>query len=271
MEKKKICFLKPTIPKRLLLTVLILMAMFPLTGKICLADSATYSVIAGNGYLALRSSNVYDSSNEIGRLYPGDLVEVLNTGDPIYWYVYATKLGQYGYVNKNYLTASSSSSSATETSGSSDSSQNSWTVKVDSGYLALRTAKAFDKNNEIGKLYTGDTVEVQDSSDSTYWYVYSAKLGKYGYVNRNYLISPSSDWTVKVDSGYLALRSAKAFDRSNEIGKLYTGDIVQVQDSSDSTYWYVYAPTLKQSGYVNKDYLIAPAAAPSWRSPRSWR
>ena len=60
-------------------------------------------------------------------------------------------------------------------------------MSVKTGYLALRTAKAFDSRNEIGELYTGDKVEVLDSSDGTYWYVYSPKLGKYGYVNKNYL------------------------------------------------------------------------------------
>ena len=61
--------------------------------------------------------------------------------------------------------------------------------------------------------------------------------------------------SVVVTSGYLALRNAKAYDSSNEIGKLYTGETVQVQDTSDSQYWYVYAPSLGKSGYVNKDYL----------------
>ena len=61
--------------------------------------------------------------------------------------------------------------------------------------------------------------------------------------------------TVGVASGYLALRTAKAYDAGNEIGKLYTGDTVQVIDSSDYQYWYVYAPSLGKSGYVNKDYL----------------
>ena len=33
-------------------------------------------------------------------------------------------------------------------------------VVVEKGYLALRNDKAYDSRNEIGKLYTGDTVEV---------------------------------------------------------------------------------------------------------------
>ena len=61
------------------------------------------------------------------------------------------------------------------------------TVTVADGYLALRNAQAYNDANEIGKLYSGDTVDVMNASDSTYWYVYSSRLGKSGYVNKNYL------------------------------------------------------------------------------------
>ena len=66
-------------------------------------------------------------------------------------------------------------------------SPNTYTVSVAKGYLALRTAKAYDESNEIGELYTGDTVTVLDTSDCTYWSVYSPKYDRIGYVNRNYL------------------------------------------------------------------------------------
>ena len=98
-------------------------------------------------------------------------------------------------------------------------------------------------------------MELVDASDSTYWYVYSSKHDKYGYVNRKYLANSSYECTVSVQSGYLALRNAKAYDDANEIGQLNTGDTVQVQDSSGSTYWYVYSSRLGKSGYVNKNYL----------------
>ena len=61
--------------------------------------------------------------------------------------------------------------------------------------------------------------------------------------------------TVKVATGYLALRNAKGYYESNEIGALYTGDKVHVMDQSDGTYWWVYSPKLNKSGYVNKNYL----------------
>ncbi|MGN0354221.1 MAG: hypothetical protein ACI4EI_04000 [Muricoprocola sp.] len=208
--------------------------------------SATVKV--DSGYLALRTAKAFDSANEIGCLYTGETVQIQDTNDSTYWWVYAPSLGRYGYVNKNYLV------NINYASGRSVS--NSMTVKVDSGYLALRTAKAYAYENEIGELYTGDTVQVYDTSDSTYWWVYSPKHNSYGYVNRDYLVGSSvMTRTVKVDSGYLALRTAKVYDYSNEIGELYTGQTVEVYDTSDSQYWWVYAPSLGRSGYVNKDYL----------------
>ena len=205
-----------------------------------------YTVKVQKGYLALRTAMAYDASNEIGELYTGDKVQVQNSSDSTYWYVYSPKLNKYGYVNRNYLEGGSVAGYPMK-------------VSVSKGYLALRTAKAYDESNEIGELYTGDIVQVQDSSDSTYWYVYSPKYNKFGYVNHEYLIDGCavqiSTKTVSVQKGYLALRTAKAYDESNEIGELYTGDKVQVQDSSDSTYWYVYSPKLDRYGYVNKDYL----------------
>ena len=109
----------------------------------------------------------------------------------------------------------------------------------------------------------------QSTGNDTYWYVYSPKYGKYGYVNRNYLLGAGSSssgstsytnpggtcYTVSVASGYLALRTAMAFDSSNEIGQLYTGDVVYYQSTGDSTYWYVYSPKYGKYGYVNKNYL----------------
>lgn len=215
-----------------------------------LANSAgSRTVKVDSGYLALRNDKVYDSKNEVGKLYTGDTVQIANTNDDTYWLVYAPGLGKGGYVNKNYLQGTSSG-----TSGETR------TVSVSKGYLALRNAKAYDSSNEIGELYTGDTVQLIDTSNATYWYVYSPKLGKNGFVNKNYLTGGSSSSgtvtkTVSVSKGYLALRSAKAYDAANEIGELYTGDTVQVTDTSDSTYWYVYSPKLGKSGYVNKDYL----------------
>ena len=196
------------------------------------------------GYLALRTERAFDASNEIGKLQDEDIVELVDSDDGTYWYVYAPTLDQYGYVNHHYLY------------GSLDADYyETRLVQVSSGYLALRTAQSFDSRNEIGKLYTGDTVQIIDDPNTTYWYVYSPKYDRYGYVNHDYLATLYPVRTVSVASGYLALRTEKAYDYANEIGKLYTGDTVEVIDTSDSAYWYVYSKKLNKYGYVNKKYL----------------
>ena len=212
-----------------------------------------------NTFLSLRESNT-STSREITRLADGVVVEVLATTNTGYWQVYVPYLRSNGYVYAQYLV--DVPGTAQVTSGAVPVNGTTMQVKVATGYLALRTAKAYDSANEIGKLYTGDTVQVTDTSDSTYWYVYSSKLNKSGYVNKNYLVATTQTGvttggqkTVRVDSGYLALRKAKAYAYENEIGKLYTGDTVIVTDSSDSKYWFVYVPRLGMNGYVNKNYL----------------
>ena len=237
------------------------------TGGTTNPGGTAYTVSVAKGYLALRTAMAYDSRNEIGQLYSGDVVYYQSTGNDTYWYVYSPKYGKYGYVNRNYLLGAGSSSSG----GGSYSNPGGacYTVSVASGYLALRTAMAFDSRNEIGQLYSGDVVYYQSTGNDTYWYVYSPKYGKYGYVNRNYLLGAGSSssgggsysnpggtcYTVKVAQGYLALRTAMAYDSRNEIGQLYTGDVVYYQSTGDSTYWYVYSPKYGKYGYVNKNYL----------------
>ena len=211
------------------------------------------AVKVDKGYLALRNAKAYDSSNEIGQLYTGDTVQLLDTSDPTYWLVYSPKYNLNGFVNKDYLVGGS------RYTGAVASSDFTRTVSVSKGYLALRNAKAYDASNEIGQLNTGDTVSILDTSDPTYWFVYSPRLNMNGYVNKDYLVGSTAPvyptWTVSVAKGYLALRNAKAYDSSNEIGKLNNGETVQVIDSSDPSYWYVYSSSLMKYGYVNKDYL----------------
>lgn len=204
--------------------------------------SESYTVTVAKGYLALRNAKAYNDANEIGQLKTGDTVEVSDTNGT-YWTVYSSRLGLTGYVNRAYLANSSGSR----------------TVEVSSGYLALRSAKSYNSSNEVGKLYDGDTVQIANTKDDTYWLVYAPDLGKGGYVNKNYLSDSETvtypTRTVKVKSGYLALRSARAYDSANEIGRLYNGDTVEIRDSSSADYWYVYSSKLDKSGYVNKNYL----------------
>ena len=106
------------------------------------ASSNTYRVNVATGYLALRTDTAFESGNEIGELYTGDLVEVMDyTGATGYWYVYSPKYDNFGYVNNDYLDSVNSSVSSYDAM---------WTVSVSTGYLALRNAPDYDASNEIG-------------------------------------------------------------------------------------------------------------------------
>lgn len=62
-------------------------------------------------------------------------------------------------------------------------------------------------------------------------------------------------YTVKVEKGYLAVRSEPAYDSSNELVKLYTGDLFYVEVAASGDYWYGYTES-GVKGYVNKNYLV---------------
>ena len=206
-----------------------------------------YTVSVAKGYLALRTAKVYDEANEIGALYTGDVVYVLDTSDELYWYVYAPSLRAAGFVNMRFLVGGQYVG-------------DDYVVSVAQGYLALRSAPSYDEANELAALYNGDVVQLRGTAAGTYWWVYAPDYGLSGYVNSNYLLPGASHvsgvtYTVKVASGYLALRTEMEYDESNEIGALYNGDIVYLQSKTSGKYWYVYAPSLDAFGFVNASYL----------------
>ena len=206
-----------------------------------------YTVSVAKGYLALRTAKVYDEANEIGALYTGDVVYVLDTSDELYWYVYAPSLRAAGFVNMRFLVGGQYVG-------------DDYVVSVAQGYLALRSAPSYDEANELAALYNGDVVQLRGTAAGTYWWVYAPDYGLSGYVNSNYLLPGSSHvsgvtYTVKVASGYLALRTEMEYDEANEIGALYNGDIVYLQSKTSGKYWYVYAPSLDAFGFVNASYL----------------
>ena len=77
----------------------------------------------------------------------------------------------------------------TGTAANMNNQTGAWkTVKVDSGYLALRRDCSYDQSNEIGQLYTGDQVEIEGTGAAgSYVFVYSPKYGCCGWVNAGFL------------------------------------------------------------------------------------
>lgn len=235
-----------------------------------------------------------EDANAVGILKRGQKVTLMADMSGDFDYIYADQAKTYGYVessglsSKKVSTAKASDQTAvtpqqtvpaqpqTRTQPKAQdrvfgpaaapvSHLGEYYVSVQKGYLALRNAKAFDSSNEIGQMNNGESVWAMETN-GTYWYVYSPSLGMYGYTNSGYLTTSKASSTqstssylgvyyANVASGYLALRNDTAFDAANEIGQIANGAEVDVIDMSAGQYWYVYVPSLGQTGYVNSAYL----------------
>ena len=66
-------------------------------------SQAIKTVSVASGYLALRNAPSYDASNEFGKLYSGDTVQVVGAASGSYVQVYSAKYGAYGWVNAGFL------------------------------------------------------------------------------------------------------------------------------------------------------------------------
>lgn len=232
------------------------------------------AVTAPTAYYVIQidTMTVYSDASDadpIGQLSTGDEVTVLAKPVGSYWYVRTAE--EYGYVLSAGLDTERPTAAPTTIPdvepelifgrGDAPSSSLGTYFVVDVAYyLALRTEKAYDNENEIGKLSNGESVELI-KEDGLYWYVYASSLGMYGYVNSDYLsktrpATTSSDTYYVTDvTYYLALRTACAYDEANEIGKIYNDEAVVYVRNGTNGYWYVYVPSLDQYGYVNSKYL----------------
>ena len=142
------------------------------------------------------------SASVIGSVPEGSKVDVIgseNGWDKVVYngttgYIHGGNIAD-SYTAKPASTASSTknyydnNSTFSQKAVSAVNNTDGWkTVSVSSGYLALRTAPSFDASNEIGQLYSGDTVLVTGSqSNGSYVWVYSPKYNTNGYVNAGFL------------------------------------------------------------------------------------
>ena len=137
-------------------------------------------------------------------------------------------------------------------------------------YLALRNAPRTDSRNEIGKLHNGDYFIVTSGGQNGFAYGHTVG-GYYGYVNANYLraadyyqpqytpapqynYSSGTPRTVTGTTNYLALRSSPVRSESNEIGRLYNGEVFYVTEWGNTGFAYGYTASGRY-GYVVSAYL----------------
>ena len=124
-------------------------------------------------------SGASTSSTIIGSVPAGAQVEVLGQSNGFDLVKYN---GVTGYIHSGNLGDSYTAPKQTVAPAKAQTSTNgTWkTVYVSDGYLAIRTAPAFDYNNEIN--HTG-----LNGTSATYVWVFAPKYGVSGYVNAAYL------------------------------------------------------------------------------------
>ena len=187
--------------------------------KLAIAVTAATMTVTGAGMLASANETKYvandigvnvrqaanANSKRLGGLYKGDAVDVINVNNGWAKINYNGKtayiindvlsntkpaVAPAGY-NSKYTwikeTNSSNTSRIKAQRGEMSHDNDTFTVNVPSGYLALRYSAVTDPANEIGQLRNGQMVQVQQYG-TQFDYVYVPATGAYGYVNNDYLI-----------------------------------------------------------------------------------
>ena len=151
------------------------------------------SAFAGSAYVQndmnFRSSAAM-TGTIIGSVPAGAKVEVIGSQNG--WDL-ITYNGRTGYIHGGNTGATYTAPKApvtvqTQTFNSTTTAAGTVTVKnLQEGYLAIRTAPAFQFENEIGKLYNGMKVQITGGTQNGYVWVFSPDLGISGYVNQSFI------------------------------------------------------------------------------------
>lgn len=209
----------------------------------------------------------------------GYQVALIEETSSTYWYVFDYKSGEYGYIKKGYLTDDPSkvtSGAAVDVKPAVPADKtilSHYMVDGTKNYLAIRSTPSSSSTVEIGKTYNGNIVGLIEKTNSTFWYVYDYNSGIYGYVKCAYLVYHAdaiydsyvdSDvdgglaegiYCVSETKNYLAIRSEPKDTADVEIGKTYNGNLVEVIEYYNDTYWYIYDYESGLYGYVKCKYL----------------
>lgn len=228
-----------------------------------------------------------DESKVLTKLSNGEKVSLIDKEDDGYWKIYISSEDITGYMPDHYLT--NEKDAVTEPVTRYINIKDGATLTIRS--LPKEDASAvgiLERGQKVTLLadMSGDFDYIYAVKSKTYGYVRSSRLSskKVDKADASSQVvitsqpaaptqvqpqsqiqtkifgqaaAPTShlgQYYVSVQKGYLALRNAKAFDSSNEIGQMNNGDYVWAIETS-GTYWYVYSPSLGMYGYTNSSYL----------------
>lgn len=253
-------------------------------GKEKVETTGDYYVTGCKDVMKVRETEEKDGK-VVAKLDNGEKVSLVEKGDDRYWKVYVEAEDVTGYIDYHYLT------------NKSDAVMEPATKYVNVGKDETLTILSTPDTEAVslGVAESGEEVTVLAMSGDQYSYIYAPGKSAFGYVESSKLSDEKTEikeedaaatantqqapqktgdllgpgnppanyqgvYYINVSKGYLALRNAKAFDASNEIGKMYNGDYVYALRTNEQ-YWYVYSPSLGSYGYTNSDYLVSSYAS----------
>lgn len=239
--------------------------------------SGDYYVTGCKEVLKLRETEDIDSKI-LTKLNNGEKVSLVERTETDCWKVYVEAEELTGYLDYHYLT--------NERDAAMEPIEKYVNVSSEEPLTILSSS---EKNaTSIGMLERGDEITVLAMPGDSYAYIYAPEVNTFGYVAKDKLSDeepekepqedtsstgqpqsggdlfgpgnpPSNNlgvYYVNVQKGYLALRNAKSYNASNEIGKMYNGESVYAL-RNDGEYWYVYSTSLGSYGYTNASYLVS--------------
>lgn len=241
-----------------------------------------------------------EDSDVLTKLSNGEKVSLISKEDDEYWKIYIGPEKVIGYMPNYYLTNEKDAVTDPVTKYVNIEDGDTMTIRS----LPKEDASAvgiLERGQKVTLMadMSGDFDYIYANKSKTYGYVDSSKLSSKKVSAKSAASQPTvapqpaaqaqaqpqeqgkvfgraaapvnhlGQYYVSVQKGYLALRNAKAFDTSNEIGQISNGDYVWAMETG-GTYWYVYSPSLGMYGYTNSGYLTTTPSRTQSPSARSY-
>lgn len=250
---------------------------------------SNFYVSGVNESIPLRSAPSQKDYKEMGKLYTGTVVILLEKTKASFWQVKDVATEIVGYVSPTFLTSkekkviSLSNKNLSDQLGfdSQDDKIYSLCYVINAGEgISFYSTKALKEGSEIATLTNGNTVGVTENNKGKVWRVYDYRCSQYGFVESKYLTSNFGDvlaamneekapeaseetaedkkgpeYTDSWSESGLSVRDGPTKETGQQVERIDYGDVVQLIEKTNEDFWYVYIPHLDMYGYVRSTCL----------------
>ncbi len=148
--------------------------------------------------------------------------------------------------------------------------------------IGIYSDRSLDDKTALDVLVDGNTVGLVNKVNDDIWWVYDYKSSQYGYMESKYLTNSlealemakdeaaaaedsddqeeeesednedkkGPEYFVSWSESALSVRDGPTQETGKQVNRIEYGDIVEVVEQTNDTFWYVYIPSLDMYGYV---------------------